>query len=253
MLAVTLYESSEDGRNVPSGGTQPPTSNNPTPPNSTVATGSRSSPPDNETNLTDQSGQSASILDESGSLNHGQPPPDRRTQATTVPHLSDDTLEINWRKANKFPDEADYIRFNKMGKVELEQLAKAGDIVAMSLYGGQLMNRAETSSQGQEILFDAAARGSIFALQELATRSGPGFPGGTIERQIAYRQVALSLGDILTVPFLAQDVSRASPEQYAMSQVLFADAIARLAALRMQRTGQGLTPNLRPLTNQRKK
>lgn len=247
LLALWLYRSGEGGDKTPIADVRPPTSANPADAKILPHT-----PADNVNNLTGNSGSSISTVDTSRTFNNGQPQPDQ-SQTPLVPDLSDEALDKNWLKAHGFPDQQDYIRLNKVAGFELGRLANSGDIIAMSLFGGQLMGSLETKEQGQAMLLDAAARGSIFALHELANRSGPGSPGGSIERQIAFRQAALTLGDISIVPFLTQDVDHISNEQYAMSQILFADAMAQISALRMQRTGQGLVPNLRPSINQRKK
>jgi len=255
LIAVFIwkYGPSEGSRNLPVAATQAPPQTNSAPINPEQAKNTGTTSSENITNLATDSDQPPPNVDAGKALSNRQPQPNQAGARPFVPELSDDALDKNWYKTHGFPDLGDVIRFNKMNPLELEQLAKSGDVNAMSAYGGVLMNRPATAAEGEAMLFEAAARGSIFALQELATRLGPTFPGGTIERQIAYRQVALSLGDISVVQFLAQDVRRASPEQYAMAQFLFADTMARLAALRMQLTGQGLVPNLRPLTNQRRK
>jgi len=253
IVVVWMYGPREGSRNLPVAATQAPPSTNSAPIDPEQVENSRATSSENLAGLATDPDQPAANVDAARSLSNGQPQPNQTSAPPFMPELTDEVLDKNWLKANGFPDEVDYIRFTKMAMLEVERLAKSGDLKAMSLYGGQLMNRPATKVQGQEMLFEAAVRGSIFALHELAVRSGPTFPGGTIEHQIAYRQIALSLGDISVAPFLAQDVRRASPEQYTMSQVLFADSMAQLAALRMQRTGQGLAPNLRPLTNYRRK
>jgi hypothetical protein len=167
-------------------------------------------------------------------------------EPNSVPGIPDLELDERWRKANGFPADPFYKSYLKLSASELKALALT-DPIAKVLHTGSLMSDPIQRETGKRILMEMAADGSIFALHELAFRSGTGQPGGSAEKQFAYWQSALAMGDIGMMPTLTQSAGQMSRDQYALSQMMFADVMYQLGLISSNRHGRGLIPNLRPI------
>lgn len=172
--------------------------------------------------------------------------------STTPPStvVRDSGVDDSWAKKHGIPSTEALAIYARMTGEALRIRVAEGDVIAQILQAGSLLGSDVTQEQGQRTLMKAAADGSLFALHELAIRSGPDVRGGSIEQRYAYWQVALALGDLGMAPFLARDSAQMSPEQMMTAQVLFSSTFFQLSELSFARNGRGLRANLRPLQMQ---
>jgi hypothetical protein len=109
------------------------------------------------------------------------------------------------------------------------------------------LHKAGRHEEARSILLESVADGSVFALHELAFLTTP-TDGSVSPYAFAYLQAAVALGDVSIVPRLSGEATLLSREDYALSQILFANLMMEISNLRMTRNGSGLITTVRPVT-----
>lgn len=150
--------------------------------------------------------------------------------------------EARWMHSKGFPLGEDYQRTVSSSNEELQSRAHAGDLVARALLGTRLRLRPGTMEQGQRLLEETAADGSIFALHELHAahlRSDP-------VKSVAYLNTALALGDWQLAPYIDQLLAGMNAGQRVSASLQFSQTFENLNRMSIARRGQPLQAEMRP-------
>jgi hypothetical protein len=156
-------------------------------------------------------------------------------------------IEVNreealWLRSKGFPLEQEFFAAVNSNTEELRRRAQSGDLVARVILGGRMARNPATHEAGIQLLKEASADGSLFALHELSDVYRESEP----IRAVAYFRAALALGDIGTIPLIHHAASRLSVEQRAVVDYEFAWLLAELNRLSIARRGVPLSIELRP-------
>lgn len=150
--------------------------------------------------------------------------------------------EARWMHSKGFPMADEYQQLVASTNEQLKDRAARGDLVARALLGTRLRLRPATAEQGQRLLEETAADGSIFALHELHAvhlRSDP-------IKSVAYLNAALALGDWQAAAFLDQLSAGMNAGQRVSASMQFSQTFSMLNQLSISRRGQPLQAEMRP-------